>query len=92
MNPEVEPTDRKECKDCLIELRLSSLSIFLLFDLETQSAIAAVKSARAIPAAPNTATATISFLHDSGSILTLGSISKTEYLLHLCPYLVVSSN
>lgn len=81
--PEVEPTDRKECKDCLIEFRLSSLSRFLLFDLDTQSAIAAVNNARATPAAPSTATATMSFLHDSGSIFTLGSTIKENIHAYL---------
>lgn len=76
VNPEVEPTDRKECKDCRIEFRLSNLSRFLLFDLDAQSAIAAVSNARATPADTNTATATISFLQDNGSISTLGSAIK----------------
>lgn len=76
VNPDVEPTDRKECKDCLIEFRLSNLSRFLLFDLDIQSAIAAVNNIKAMPADPNTATAIISFLQDNGSIFTLGSVMK----------------
>lgn len=79
VNPDVEPTDRKECKDCLIEFRLSNLSRFLLFDLDIQSAIAAVNNTKAMPADPNTATAIISFLQDSGSIFTLGSITKNIF-------------
>lgn len=75
----MEPTDRRECKDCLMELRLSSLSSLRFFDFDAHNAIAAVSNASATPTAPKTPTATISFLHDRGSMLTLGSI-KTRII------------
>jgi len=73
VNPEVEPIDRRECRDCLMELRRSNLSSLRFFDLDTHSAIAAVSKASATQMDPKTATATMSFLHDKGSILILGS-------------------
>jgi len=61
-----------------MELRRSNLSSLRFFDLDTQSAIAAVSNASATPSAPRTPTATMSFLHERGSMLTLGSVEISE--------------